>query len=61
MCEASLPNKEISLVYKKEIIIRFASQAKEMLRRGILESPYLGDAVKPQECLASFLVMRKPL
>ena len=46
MCEASLPNKEISLVYKKEIIIRFASQAKEMLRSGILESLYLGDAVK---------------
>lgn len=56
MCEVSLPNKEISLVYKKEILdqlVRIVPQASAI---SIQEALYSGDVGKLKEQLKKLLI-----
>ncbi len=56
ICKLSLPNKEISLVYKKEIINRMQHIASQSTAIGIQEALYLQNTEKLQKQLQKFLL-----
>lgn len=56
VCKVSLPNKEISLVYKKEIIDRMQGLASQSASIGIQEALYTQRADKLQGYLQRFLL-----
>lgn len=56
MCKVSLPNKEIALVYKKEIINRLHKIVPQSVSIGIQEAIFTRDVVKLQKQLQRYLV-----
>lgn len=56
LCKVSLPNKEISLVYKKEIINRVQRIASQSAAIGIQEALYTQNIQKLQKQLQKFLM-----
>lgn len=56
MCKVSLPNKEIALVYKKEIINRLHKVVPQSVAIGIQEAIFTRDIIKLQKQLQRYLV-----
>lgn len=56
ICKVSLPNKEIALVYRKEIINRMQEFTSQYASIGIQEALYTLNADKLRKCLQRFLL-----
>ena len=56
MCEVALPNKEISYVYSKEILVRFDKMISPAVAIAIQEAIYTMDVPVLQKRLESFLI-----
>lgn len=55
MCEVTLPNKEISFVYNKEILQKLDNIIPQSISVSIQEAIYSGDSVKLQELIQKLL------
>ena len=56
MCEVALPNKEISLVYRKEILQRFDSMIPQSTAIAVEEAMFSGDGDGLQRIIREFLL-----
>jgi len=56
MCKVAIPNKEIALVYQKEILARLSDVVPYSLSVSLQEALYAGDAEKLQKQLSKFLL-----
>lgn len=56
MCEVALPNKEISLVYRKEILQKLDKMIPQSMAIAVEEAMFAGDGEKLRDAIGKFLV-----
>ena len=56
MCEVALPNKEISLVYRKEILQKFESMIPQSTAIAVQEAIFSGDGIKLRDIIQKLLI-----
>ena len=56
MCEVALPNKEISLVYRKEILQKFENMIPQSTAIAVQEAIFSGDGKKLSEVIRKLLI-----
>ena len=56
MCEVALPNKEISLVYRKEILQKFENMIPQSTAIAVQEAIFSGDGIKLRDIIQKLLI-----